>query len=138
MPTILSLSTEERSIRQALASISDQLGLTDEERAVKITSGGKTLIKSRIEWAITYLVHAGLMTRPRRGHFLITARGRDVLAKPPPKIDQAFLRQFPEFRDFLSRRRLPSSAIFEVAVARTIGSETAVVPKPDEQIGEAY
>ena len=63
MPTVLSISTEERSIRQAVATISERLGLTDEERAVRIASGGKTLVKSRIEWAVTYLVHAGLMKR---------------------------------------------------------------------------
>jgi restriction system protein len=38
--------------------------------------------------------------RPRRGHLTITQRGRDALERGSP-INLAFLRQFPEFREFL-------------------------------------
>lgn len=45
--------------------------------------------------------------------FAITGRGREVLARKPPRIDRDFLRQFPEFREFLTRTRgeRPSEAL---------------------------
>jgi restriction system protein len=63
------------------------------------------LIKSRIEWAITYLVHAGLAERPQRGHFRITERGREALKEGADRVDNKYLQQFAEFRDFLARHK---------------------------------
>ena len=132
MPRVLSLARQERSIREAVGQVSDDLGLTDEERQIEIPSGTKTLIKSRLEWAVTYLVHAGLLERPRRGHFLITERGRKVLAEDTDKLDGKYLRKFPEFADFIARRRP------ELREGRVTTSTQEAAATPEEQIGEAY
>ncbi|MGV6805305.1 MAG: hypothetical protein ACWA49_13990 [Ruegeria sp.] len=42
MPTVLRLATEERRVRDAIAIVSDELNLTDQERAEKIPSGLKS------------------------------------------------------------------------------------------------
>ena len=138
MPRVLALSVSEQSIRGAVAKISDDFGLTEEEKRIEIPSGTKTLIKSRIEWAATYLVHAGLLERPRRGHFSITERGRKLLEENPPRLDRHFLKQYPEFVDFLNRHKSTKSA----PKLRPTGDETQVTDTsdltPEEQIGEAY
>lgn len=149
MPRVLRLAMAERSGREAVRIISDELGLTDEQRSATIPSGTKTLIKSRVDWAVTYLVHAGLLVRPRRGHFLITQRGRSSLEKEGPRINARYLRVFPEFLDFLSRKRetisgdvglvTDSSPIAEAG--KPIVENESVLSSsvtPDEQLGQAY
>ena len=44
---------------------------------------------------------AGLIESPRRGHHKITARGLEVLRQEPDRIDNTFLRKFPEFEESL-------------------------------------
>jgi restriction system protein len=58
---------------------------------------------NRVGWARTYLVKAGLLESPRRAYFRITDRGRGVLAKPPARLDAAFLKDnYKEFREFVA------------------------------------
>lgn len=47
-----------------------------------------------------YLKRAGLLSSPRRSHFQISDRGREVLRASPPRIDIKFLSQYPEFLEF--------------------------------------
>jgi restriction system protein len=56
-----------------------------------------------VHWAKTYLMKAGLVESTRRGHFRITTRGNNVIASHPPRIDNNFLNQFEEFRQFKDR-----------------------------------
>jgi restriction system protein len=104
MSLVLEYATEERSVRESVPYFSDLLKLTDEEREQTIPSGATPLIRSRIAWAITYLVQAGLLERPRRGHFKITAEGLVVLANDKDKLDVVYLKKIPAFVDFLNRR----------------------------------
>jgi restriction system protein len=68
------------------------------------------VIYSRVNWACVYLVQAGLLERPKRGRFVITNRGRQVLRENPQAITREFLQQFDEFCAFLNRRSERSSA----------------------------
>ena len=44
----------------------------------------------------------------RRGFFQITERGKQVLSKNPVKIDDNYLKQFPEFIEFQKAKRKES------------------------------
>lgn len=77
--------------------------LSDSERAEMLPSGRVTTFRSRMHWAATYMAHAGLLQRPHRGWLQLTERGRHVLDERPETIDNKYLNQFREFRDF--RRR---------------------------------
>jgi restriction system protein len=88
-------------LRETLAG---QLDLTDEDLRATIPSGSP-LFASRVHWAVTYLYHAGLLSRPRRGVVQITQRGREVLAKHPDRVDLTVLNQFEEFVEFRSPSR---------------------------------
>lgn len=83
-------------LRETLAG---QLHLTEEDLKATIPSGSP-LFASRVHWAVTYLYHAGLLSRPRRGVVQITQRGREVLAKHPDRIDLSVLSEFEEFVEF--------------------------------------
>ncbi|MGR3342019.1 MAG: winged helix-turn-helix domain-containing protein [Paracoccaceae bacterium] len=92
MPNVLLLSMEERRVREAIGMVSDELQLTDQERAETIPSGSETLISSRVQWALTYLVQAGLISRPRRAHFVITEQGRSTLDNDLGRLNLAHLK----------------------------------------------
>jgi restriction system protein len=101
MLPVLSASAEgEVRIGQVVDLLADQLGLTADERTELLPSGKQTSFSNRVHWAKTYLNKAGLIELTRRGHFKITARGQEVMASHPQRIDNAFLNQFEEFRQF--------------------------------------
>jgi restriction system protein len=141
MPLVLEYSTEERSVRESVPYFSDLLKLTDEERDQTIPSGTKPLIRSRIEWAITYLVQAGLLERPRRGRYKITAHGLEVLAKDKDQLDLAYLKRIPAFIDFFHRSSDTTTVDKNEAPYRGGQKDREVSVNrldPEERIGEAY
>ncbi|MGQ4869618.1 restriction endonuclease, partial [Aeromonas caviae] len=62
-------------------------------------SGRQTTLRSRVGWAKTYLVKAGLIEQPKRGICLITERGKAALVSGQ-SIDNHYLAQFNEFVTF--------------------------------------
>ena len=64
-----------------------------------LPSGRYPVFRGRVGWATTYLTKAGLLERPARGRFRITARGRETLHRGET-IDTTFLRKYPEFVAF--------------------------------------
>lgn len=94
----------EHAFKDAVEALASEFHLTEAERGEYLPSGQQPVIDNRVGWASTYMKKAGLLSAPRRGVLKITDRGRSVLAKPPPKIDLAFLGQFPEFIAFKALR----------------------------------
>jgi restriction system protein len=79
--------------------------LTNEEKNKLYPTKKISIFYDRTHWALTYLKHAGLLIGTRRGFFKITERGKQVLAKNPAKIDDTYLKQFPEFIEFQRVKR---------------------------------
>jgi restriction system protein len=100
LPVLQTASRGEVRIGEAVEQLADQLSLTAEERTALLPSGKQTVFSNRVHWAKTYLGKAGLIEATRRGHFKITARGEEVIASRPERIDNAFLGQFDEFKQF--------------------------------------
>ncbi|MEX2170227.1 MAG: restriction endonuclease [Pirellulales bacterium] len=94
----------ERTVSEAVDAIAEEFRLTPDERQELLPSGASTRIGSRVGWARTYIKKAGLVESPRRGTIRISPRGVEVLRDPPARIDNAFLEQFPEFREFRALR----------------------------------
>jgi restriction system protein len=135
LPVLLHSSQKPWSMRELIAVIADDLGLSDEEREQEIPSGGTRLIANRVHWAKTYLKKAGLLEQPKRGIVQITQRGREVLGGNPTKIDLAMLQQFQDFRSFLSGA---SSAGGPTVEGEPIGGVVAAPSStPEEQIAAA-
>jgi restriction system protein len=122
---------KEHQARAAINQLADQFGVTEEERKELLPSGVDLLFDNRVGWARTYLKKAGLIEYPRRGVFQITDRGKKVLAKKPARIDVSFLRQFPEFIEFQSPKKLAGGAV--AADSPEESSET-----PEEQLASGY
>jgi restriction system protein len=103
LPVLVASAKDEVRIGDIVNQLAEELKLSPEERSELLPSGKQTLFSNRVHWAKTYLGKANLIEITRRGHFKITERGRDVLRSHPARIDNNFLTQFPEFRDFRER-----------------------------------
>lgn len=109
LPVLRKAAGGEVKISSVIEELSDEFGLSEDERAELLPSGKQTVVANRIHWAKTYLKQAGLVDATRRGHFVISERGRSVLAKNPTSIDNSLLETFTEFQDFKNRQKPPST-----------------------------
>lgn len=82
---------EQRSLRAVRAETAALVGL-DESQLAELLPSGQSMADNRIGWAASYLHRVGALERPRRGHYVITALGRQLLADHPSGISEAVLR----------------------------------------------
>ena len=110
--------------------LAHHFNLSEEDRTQLQPSGGETLFQNRARWARFYLMKAALLEDPKRGYTKITKRGLDVLKKGIRNIDLKFLKQYPEFISYSSRKgddQIDENNILETA------SKT-----PEDMIIEGY
>ncbi|EFV01848.1 restriction endonuclease [Pseudoramibacter alactolyticus ATCC 23263] len=101
-PTLRILSDGQEQTSKAINErLSEKLQLTDEQTSALLPSGKQTVFSNRAGWARTYLKKAGLITSPRRAHFVISEKGKAALLESC-MIDLSYLRRFSEFRSFES------------------------------------
>ena len=117
--------------REAVNILAEQFGLTEEERKVLLPSGNQAVFDNRVGWARTYLKKAGLIAYPQRGHFQIADRGKSVLAQNPPVINVPFLRQFPEFLEFIGQQK-------PISDSEPLGSPESPSETPEELVASGY
>lgn len=113
--------------------LAEEFCLSEQDKALMLPSGQQTALRNRTGWASFYLMKAGLLAKPRRGYFEITARGREVLKSPPVSIDKAYLSTFPEFVEFLTGSSDTGEPIASAATGAVVESAT-----PDEALQGAY
>lgn len=125
--------------RESVKTLADQFILTSEEREQPLPSGMQPVFVNRVGWARTYLVKAGLLQSPRRGYFRITERGRSVLAKPPARLDAAFLRvNYPEFRDFAAPQQPEDALPDRLGVTASDSPLDQSTETPEESLEASY
>jgi len=93
---------QEVSTGDAVEALATELKLSEGDLQEKLPSGVQSTFVNRVGWAATYMKKAGLLEPTRRGYYQITQRGRELLAKKPPRINVALLKQYPEFQEFQS------------------------------------
>lgn len=123
---------KEHSLAEARNVLAAEFKLSDADREEPLPSGRQSKFSNRVAWAKSYLQQAGLLTSPRRGHFQITARGRDVLKSLPPRVDIKFLEQYAEFVEF----RTPKTEVDEVPTQ--VPSSTPERETPEEALEAAH
>jgi restriction system protein len=101
---------QEHSLTEARDVLATEFKLSAGDRDELLPSGRQSKFSNRVAWAKSYLQQAGLLLSPRRGHFQISDRGREVLKSAPTRIDVKFLEQYPEFVEF----RTPKGDVVEV------------------------
>ena len=78
---------QEHTNRQVLDALADQFDLTEDEKRKLLPSGQDFVFRNPVAWARTHMKAAGLIANPKRGIFVITQAGRDLLASGPERVD---------------------------------------------------
>jgi len=91
----------EYSVREIYDTLANQLAFSEADRQQMLPSGQQQTYANRMGWATTHLTKAALITRPKRGHVIITDRGRELLAQRPEKITAKSLEVFRSTRSFV-------------------------------------
>ena len=121
----------EVPLRDTRAHVVEAEGLTPEDTREMLRSGQQTAFANRVGWAMTYMVHAGLAERVRRGVHRLTPEGRRVLSARPEQIDLQTLNQYPSFVEWYRRKGGLRTRHGES------GSHEAPSETPEEALGRA-
>lgn len=111
--------------------IVNEFSISSEDREELVPSGRKTRVSDRVNWAMVYLNMAGLLERPKRGHYIITNEGTSVLENPPERIDIPFLKRYSKFNEAREGRDNDNESIKDV-------EENETATTPSERIDAAY
>ncbi len=92
LPLLDFLSDKEvHSSDECVKGVSQRLNLSPEDLSEEVRKGGRTKVVDRTQWSKTYLEWAELVRTERRGHYTITDKGMELLARKPNHIDRNFL-----------------------------------------------
>lgn len=80
--------------------VADAVGLSAEERDEQIDSG-QPRFRNRIGWAASSLARAEAVVRPRRGTYVITPLGHELLERHSGGMTEADLLVVPAYRDYV-------------------------------------
>lgn len=138
MLPVLKLAADgnEHKFSHAVEALADQFALSQEERNELLPSGSQAVFNNRVGWARSYLKQAGLLGDPRRGFFVITAKGQQLLAQNPSEVNVAVLEQYPEFIEFKNRRKEKTESNNETS--DTEASEKSTKETPEDALASAY
>ncbi len=129
MPVLKLGATGSLRTIEAVNAIYSQFNLSMEDRKRTIPGNKRrTVVYTRVGWAVYYMVQAGLLKRPQRGYFEITDEGKKVIAAGHKSIDVAFLKRYPGYGktgELTVRQRQTDGS----------GQENET---PEEKIGAAY
>jgi restriction system protein len=93
--------------REITSQVAADIGATDEQLALTYENRPKSVLVDRIDWARSYATLGGALERPRRGLFVLTPFGREILALPENE-GREKVRELD--RDVRARRRRERSA----------------------------
>ncbi|MEM3408564.1 MAG: restriction endonuclease [Candidatus Micrarchaeia archaeon] len=112
--------------------LENYFGLTEYERKMLLPSGKLPVFGSRVSWAGTYLLKAGLVSSPERGKLQITERGLKALEENESKIEISYLRQFPEFEEFYLSKKVSGGENTPTIIATEKSPEEIIGDKIEE------
>ena len=104
---------QEHTVSQTHDLLAQQFKLTSEEVS-QVYSLGRKIFLSRVQWAKGYLKMAGLVENTKRAHYRITDKGREVLASKPTEITVKYLKETPEYKEWVKRRNGDKTANTDV------------------------
>lgn len=122
---------EPRPVQTIRSMVADALGVSEEDQKELLASGKQTRYSNRIGWALTHMARAGLVDRPARAQYSISARGKQVLADNPDRVDAGVLFAFPEYQEFRGAKTSlatddPSEAAASAVVAAEVSPSEAM------------
>ena len=132
-PLLRSLDDGEVHKLAALYTVlADEMKLNEVDREELLPSGKQRTYQNRIGWARTYMMKAGLMDSPRRGHCQITDRGKSVLLEDPEPLNVRYLKKFPAFVEF--HTYVPGEHVDDAADDRSSSTPEEILEKAHREL----
>ncbi len=125
---------KEHSLSETVDALAEYFRLTDDEIRELLPSGSQPVFRNRVGWARTYMKKAGLLTSPKRAHFIISNKGLELLNENPAEITTKFLTRYDDFVEFKSIKREKKSG----TVSQSEIFETNTDQTPEESLEHAY
>lgn len=91
-------NVDRTKVSDIVDSVAQKMNLSEEQRQETLT-GGRSVLKNRIDWAVQYLFQASLLSRISRGVYSITKTGKELLASGE-EINNRTLERYDSFRAF--------------------------------------
>lgn len=120
----------EHSVKDTRATLKGVMGLSDDDLNEKLPSGTQTKFDNRVAWAVSYLVQAKVLERPKRAYFKITERGKTLHSQNYSRVDVTILKQYPEFIEFHTAKNTSTEPQQEQEVSSSI--------TPEEVLQQSY
>lgn len=139
VPVLATLSGgDEMTTREIRTSVSDLVGLTEEQRSEMLPSGRVTRAADRISWAIHFLHRVEAIERPRRATYAITERGQALLSSNSDGLTEHDLKSHAKPGDeWWEKRsgggRRGDDALDDLPVSEGVGDAASVLA-PHEQV----
>lgn len=89
--------------REITAEVLATIGATDDQLELTYDKRPKPVLIDRVDWARSYLALGSVLERPRRGLYVLTGLGKEILSLPEDLANDR-LREID--REFRARRRI--------------------------------
>ena len=118
--------------------VADKVGMTQAEQEAVLPSGKQLYVVNRTGWAAWYMQHAGLTSRPKRGHFDITVEGKKLLASNPSHIDNKLLATYPSFVERVLKPKTNADENEPSSIEPQSPKSTEATKTPHERVESAF
>lgn len=95
----------EHTTNECIEEVINIFNLNEEDTKLLVPSGKQTVVVNRVYWALTYLKKSMLLNTVKRGTYIITERGIELLESKPSKIDKKLLSRYEEYRKFSNQHK---------------------------------
>jgi restriction system protein len=119
----------EHKTSDAMETLGNQMKISAEDRELLLPSGAQTQLTNRISWAVVYLGKSLLLEKTGRGRFKITPRGAEVQGRNPSRINNNFLNEFAEYREFKTKRAEKASSTRRAAEVPSLPENSQITPE---------
>ncbi|ANJ29019.1 restriction endonuclease [Agromyces aureus] len=97
LPTLQVLSDGVvRHWREFQPLVAEQVKLSEAQKQELLPSGTQVKYENRIGWGVSFLTNVGALSRPKRGHYTITAAGKQLIEMFPNGVHERDIRALGE------------------------------------------
>lgn len=122
---------QPRKMTEITKALAPVMKLTAEDKDACYESSGQNIHLGRCSWAKTWFNKAGLVESPKRGIYVITPAGKELLNSGVKEITQKLLMsKYPSFKEFARSKKKDKSSATEPIIEE--------VNDPMAQIEEAF
>lgn len=130
---------EIHTTQHAVAELSKQFNLTEEELNEWLPSKKQKTFHNRVHWAKAHLKMSGAIDNTSKGYFKITDRGKLILEKKPSSLNIKYLMSvFPDYEEKINGFRYRKKEDAPPLTHSTDDGEENAIETPEELIESGY